>query len=269
MESAPSAAVAPDNRHGSASGGSTSTAMKYRFLILPVLLAGLLASIHLLPAAGEMAKSAIDMDLPANAEDWILRPQAASQVEIDILAPDTRFSKAICLRPREGEFDIASGLSIPDRVDLSIVLSGHDLNNSIHRPERCMPSQGHVISTSSNVDFDLSGQREFTAKRLLSVQSIPINEEKTEFAKFDCITYYFFVGHDTITQDHLKRTLLDMKDRLLLGMDQHWAYVSVSMWYGDVPWIAENVSVDEADAKLRKFLSEFAEAQIDWDMIKG
>ena len=84
--------------------------MKYRFLILPVLLAGLLASIHLLPAAGEMAKSAIDMDLPANAEDWILRPQAASQVEIDILAPDTRFSKAICLRPREGEFDFASGL---------------------------------------------------------------------------------------------------------------------------------------------------------------
>ena len=106
------------------------------------------------------------------------------------------------------------------------------------------------------------------ARRLLSVQSIPTNEAKTEYVKFECLTYYFFVGHNRITQDHLKRTLLDMQDRLLLGMDQHWAYVSASMWYGKVPWIEDNVSIEEADAKLQKFLSDFAEEQIDWDMIR-
>ena len=131
-----------------------------------------------------------------------------------------------------------------------------------------MPSQGHLISNTSDVDFDLSNGRKLSARRLLSVQSIPTNAERTEFAKFDCVTYYFFVGHNTITQDHLERTLLDMKDRLLLGMDQHWAYVSVSMWYGKVPWIEENVTIEEADAKLQKFLSEFAEKQIDWAMIR-
>jgi hypothetical protein len=164
--------------------------------------------------------------------------------------------------------DVASGLAIPDRIDLSIVMSGHDLNNSIHRPERCMPSQGHLISNSANASFELTNGRNLTAKRLLSVQSIPTNAAKTEFVSFNCVTYYFFVGHDRITQDHLKRTLLDMKDRLFLGMDQHWAYVSASMWYGKVPWIKNEVPIDEADAKLRGFINNLAGEQIDWKMVK-
>jgi hypothetical protein len=241
--------------------------MKPPIFILPLLLGGALATIHLLPEAGEMAPSAVKMDLPASAGEWVFRSIPASQEEINILAPDTRFAKAVCLQPRAGEMDLASGLAIPDRVDLSIVLSGHDLNNSIHRPERCMPSQGHTIGESSNLTFELSNGRSLTVRRLLSVQSIPTNEEKTEYARFDCVTYYFFVGNDKITQDHLKRTLLDMKDRLLFGMDQRWAYVSTSMWYGKVPWIEKQVPLEEADAKLRQFISDFAQEQIDWDMI--
>ena len=76
---------------------------------------------------------------------------------------DTRFAKAICLSPREGEIDLATGAAIPDRVDLSIVLSGHDLNNSIHRPERCMPAQGHDIGSASNVSIGLPNGRKITA----------------------------------------------------------------------------------------------------------
>lgn len=242
--------------------------MKLPILILPVLLGGLLSTIHLLPEAGAMAGSAIAMDLPTSTGKWTMRSIPASELELVILSPDTGFSKAICLRPRDGEIDLASGLAIPDRIDLSVVLSGHDLNNSIHRPERCMPSQGHVIGSSSNVTFDLPNGRKITARRLLSVQSIPTNEERTEYASFSCVTYYFFVGHDSITQDHVKRTLVDMKDRLVRGMDQRWAYVSASMWYGKVPWIEEDVSIEEADSKLKQFISEFAEEQIDWDMIR-
>lgn len=241
--------------------------MKISPLILPLLVGGMLATIHLLPEAGEMARSAVKMALPTNAGDWVLRPQPASQVEIETLAPDTRFSKAICLRSRDGEIDLASGMDVPDRIDLSVVLSGHDLNNSIHRPERCMPSQGHVIGNSSNIGLELPNGRKFTARRLLSVQSVPTNEARTEYVSFNCVTYYFFVGHDTITQDHLKRTLIDMKCRLLYGMDQHWAYVSASMWYGKVPWISNEVSIEEADAKLHKFIADFGAAQIDWSMI--
>ncbi len=241
--------------------------MKALTLMLPVLLGGGLATVHLLPEAGEMARSAVKMDLPAKAGTWTMRSVPVTELELSILAADTSFSKAICLRAREGEVDLASGLAVPDRIDLSIVLSGHDLNNSIHRPERCMPSQGHVIGSSSNVHLELENGRKLTARRLLSVQSIPTNEARTEYASFNCVTYYFFVGHHRITQDHLKRTLWDMQDRLVLGMDQRWAYVSASMWYGKVPWIEEEVPIEEADAKLRQFLAEFGEEQIDWDMI--
>ena len=241
--------------------------MKLQFLILPLLLGGLLSTVHLLPEAGEMASSAVNMDLPSNAGSWTVRSVPASERELMILAADTRFSKAICLRPREGEVDLASGMTIPDRIDLSVVLSGHDLNNSIHRPERCMPSQGHVIGSSKDISFELPNGKTLTVRRLLSVQSIPSNEERTEYASFNCVTYYFFVGHDSITQDHVKRTLIDMKDRLTRGMDQRWAYVSASMWYGKVPWIEDEVAIEEADEKLRQFIIDFGMEQIDWDMI--
>lgn len=243
--------------------------MKIPLILLPVLLGGMLATIHLLPAAGEMAESAVNMTLPVKAGSWTLRSMPVSAEELAILADDTSFSKATCLRPRDGEVDLASGMAVPDRIDLSVVLSGHDLNNSIHRPERCMPSQGHVIGSSSNAKIELPNGRKITVRRLLSVQSVPTNEARTEFVSFNCVTYYFFVGHSTITQDHLKRTLVDMKDRLLHGMDQRWAYVSASMWYGKVPWIDSNVSIEEADTKLHKFLAEFGDEQIDWSMIKN
>jgi hypothetical protein len=241
--------------------------MKPPYFILPVVLVALLATVHLLPEAGEMADSAVKMDLPQSAGDWQMRPIPVTALEQQILAADTRFAKAICLSPREGEVDLASGMAIPDRVDLSIVLSGHDLNNSIHRPERCMPSQGHVIGNSSNVSLELPNGRKITARRLLSVQSVPTNGDHTEYTSFNCVTYYFFVGHHRITQDHVVRTLWDMKDRLVLGMDQRWAYVSASMWYGKVPWIENEITIEEADEKLREFLMKFGEEQIDWDMI--
>jgi hypothetical protein len=241
--------------------------MTARPLILPVLLAGLLASVHLLPEAGEMAPSAVKMDLPGEFGHWTARSIPPSEEELAILAADTRFAKAICLSPRDGEVDLATGHAIPDRIDLSIVLSGHDLNNSIHRPERCMPSQGHVIGSSNNVGFTLPNGRQITARRLLSVQSLPANKEHTEYLHFNCVTYYFFVGNHSITQDHIKRTLIDVQDRLLRGMDQRWAYVSASMWYGKVPWIEQEVTLEEAEEKLRRFIGEFAADQIHWEMI--
>jgi hypothetical protein len=235
--------------------------------ILPVVLGLSLASIYVLPSVGDVAESAVNMELPGQAEDWVLQSIPPSEAEIGTLAKDTEFSKAVCLRPRPGEIS-DDGRWIPDRVDFSIVLSGHDLNNSIHRPERCMPAQGHNILSSSDVEMTASNGREFTVKRLRSVQTIPTSPDLSERIQMDCVTYYFFVGHDRITHDHLNRTLLDMKDRLLRGMDQRWAYASASMWFGKVPWIENEVTEEEADRKLMEFVREIADKQIAWDRIR-
>lgn len=243
--------------------------MKNKPWILPVFLGGTLSIIYVLPQVGAVAQSAVKMDLPSRTRGWQFQPQPASQEELGVLSKDTRFSKATCYAVRPGEYN-DEGNPVPDILNLSIVLSGSDINNSIHRPERCMPAQGHNITSSSNTTLKLSNSRQFAAKRLVSVQSQPTKDSagRETYTKHNCLTYYFFVGHDRVTNDHLGRTFIDMKDRLVRGMDQRWAYVSVSMWYGKVPWISEKeISEPEADAKLRTFLAEFSESQIQWQQI--
>lgn len=242
--------------------------MKTLSLILPVVVAATLSSVYFLPTAGDVAQSAVDMKLPQTSGTWHFKTIPASKAEIDTLAKDTEFSKAVCVSVRPGDFD-DRGNAMADRIDLSVVLSGTDINNSIHRPERCMPAQGHQILDSADKKLLLDNGRELTVKRLKSVQRIPLNEERTEFLEMNCVTYYFFVGHDTITNDHMGRTLVDIKDRLLKGMDQRWAYVSASMWFGTMPWMKDlPVSEAEADRKLSDFVGLLAKEQIDWDQIR-
>lgn len=240
--------------------------MKSRSWLLPAVLGGSLSAIYFLPKAGETAQSAARMELPGSSGGWFLEKQTATRMEIETLGPETGFSKALCLKARPGEM-APDGRYIPDLVDLSIVLSGSDLNTSIHRPERCMPAQGHTITGSENVTFTMPGGRAFKAKRLESVKSIQSPDKTKPASEFNCITYYFFVGHDRITNDHLERTLIDMKDRLIFGRDQRWAYVSMSMMYGRIPWIGKEVTEEEADRKLREFIAGFSEKQIEWDRI--
>jgi hypothetical protein len=242
--------------------------MKWNAWWLPLLMAGTLGMIYILPQAGKTEESAVKMELPGSTNGWSFEKIPASQDEIKTLSDDTEFTKAICMKARPGEVNL-EGYFIPDRIDLSVVLSGHDLNNSIHRPERCMPAQGHTIISSRDVILSLEKGFDFKARRLQSVQSLKNSKTGKVVAQFNCVTYYFFVGHNQITNDHLERTLIDMKDRLVRGMDQRWAYVSVSMWYGKIPWIADKeVTEVEADEKLRKFLTGFTENQIDWEQIK-
>lgn len=241
--------------------------MKLKPFILPVFLAITLASIYFLPSAGEIAESAVEMDLPHGVGAWEFIDLPASQAEIDALSKDTKFSKAVCLRPRPGEYDSQYRV-IPDRLDLSIVLSGADINNSIHRPERCMPAQGHSILNSTDREIKLDNGRSLVVRRLESTQRVPLNEQMTEFSAKNCVTYYFFVGRNQITNDHLHRTLLDMKDRLVNGVDQRWAYISVSMWYGEMPWNkGVEVTEEEVEEKMTKFVADFASEQIAWDRI--
>ncbi|TAG09533.1 MAG: exosortase-associated EpsI family protein [Verrucomicrobia bacterium] len=235
-------------------------------LLLPIALGLGLAGIYFLPTAGKVGQSAVNMTLSDSLDQWQMNKIPPTEAEILTLSKDTEFAKAVCLAPRPGEFTL-DGMRVPDRVDLSVVLSGADLNNSIHRPERCMPAQGHTILSSTGLTIESKGKHLLPVRRLKSVQRVPTNAEHTEYSEFPCLTYYFFVGHSRVTDDHLKRTIYDMKDRLLRGMDQRWAYISVTMAYGKIPWIEAEVSEQEADEKLQNFIRSFADEQIRWEEI--
>lgn len=236
---------------------------------LPLCMAVGLSLVYMLPQAGEMAESAARMELPQESVGWRLEAKAPTEAEIKTLGGETRFSKALCVRPRLGEKG-EDGRPIPDIMDLSIVLSGSDLNTSIHRPERCMPAQGHRIQQSGSIVLTVNGGHRFKAKRLLSVRTVASQESGGKPWELNCVTYYFFVGRDRITDSHLERTLIDMKDRLLHGLDQRWAYVSATMIYGQPPWLqGKEFTLEEADRKLSEFLSTFAAEQIDWERVDG
>ena len=239
--------------------------MNWKPWILPLLVAGGLASIYLLPKAGAVAESAVDMELPGSLDGWAYQSINPSEAEVKTLGKHTGFAKAMCLKVRPGEFTDQGDL-IPDRIDVSVVLSGYDMNTSIHRPERCMPAQGHSIKDSTSVSMTTDEGGEFPVRRLKSEQTLRDAEGKA-VATFHCLTYYFFVGHDRITNDHLKRTLFDIEDRVVRGRDQRWAYVSASMWFGKVPWIENEITEQEADKKLQDFVRKFAAEQIDWNQI--
>lgn len=241
--------------------------MKRRLMLLGFLITGL-SAVFLLPDF-KAADSALSLAIPTEMAEWKCHEYNPSKAERDTLAKDTKFAKAACVRSRSGSrsfFDTGP----QDRADLSIVMSGIDLANSIHRPERCMPAQGHEIYRSEKTLVEVPGGKRVPARRLLSVQEIPTDDSGKNVIRREAVTYYFFVGSEQITENHTRRTLIDIKDRLMKGEAQRWAYISVTMWFngelGD-----RNVDLlgfDDADRVVRDLLGELAAKNIAWSKVK-
>lgn len=242
--------------------------MKRGFILAAVLAAGL-STIFFLPPF-QVTGSAMKMEIPENLGGWMTEKVDPTEQEIGSLAKDTRFSKARCILVRQGEFD-AIGRRLADSADLSIVLSGKDLANSIHRPERCMGAQGHVIYGSEKTSLEIPGSGTVPTRRLLSKIKLPTGKSNDDFVELNYLTYYFFVGHETITESHSERALVDMKDRLEKGQAQQWAYVLVSM-----PFKAEGTTVagleqlpalEMANEKVKSLLGDISAKNIEWKQI--
>lgn len=240
-------------------------------MIRPLILFGLLSAglstAFLLPDFRQ-TPSAIRMEIPEELGGWTMRQIAETKEERQTLAPDTEFSKADCFKPRDG---ISSFFYTgpQDQAHVSIVLSGFDLANSIHRPERCMPAQGHEIYQSEKMLVELQGDRQVPVRRLLSIKTDK-NLDGTVASKTHAVTYYVFVGHERITENHTRRTLFDMEDRLMKGEAQRWAYISVTMRFKSAQEssLGHLPDFDTADRSVRQLLSELAARNIDWGQIR-
>lgn len=223
-----------------------------------LLIGGIFLCIPLLPEGSQMNPAAMTEVLPLNyeLEGWYGERRQESERERAWLAKDTRFSKADYTLRRQSIFD-----KVLPPVHVSLVFSGSDINNSIHRPERCLPSQGHINLKSSTQSFRLDDGREITLTRLGSeLPHADLPDKKLNF-----IHYYIFVGSDAITHTHIQRTLLDMRDRILMGKTQKWAYFQAGTYWS--PHL--DVSEQEADAVLSKLMCQLLPRIIKWEEIKG
>ena len=156
----------------------------------------------------------IALQLPDYVGQWYGTDAEVTQREREVLAADTQFARK----------RYTNGLG--DAIFASIVLSGQDLDNSIHRPERCLPAQGMTIIQSSSKTIDLPDGRQLPVTRLKSVREVS-GPDKKPIPIYN-LNYYWFVGYNRVTASHLQRELFDMTDRIVHGYNQRWAYVTVA-----------------------------------------
>lgn len=236
--------------------------MKLRILHIilpPLLLLCMLSSCFMLAPIGELEPSALRANLPVDydLDGWRGVKQQESQAERSLLADDTIFSKAVYSR-----FDWESSLlGLPSPwIHVSIVYSGQDMGESIHRPEWCLPSQGYLDLTSSKDSIPLDNGMELKVTRLDSrfVSNVDKNSVPCR-----AIHYYVFVGHETIQDAHEKRNYRDMYDRVVNGYVQRWAYFQVGGHYDG----ATGVTREQLDKDLRDLIGALFTRQVDWSMI--
>ena len=177
-----------------------------------ILLLGL-GSVFLLPKKIEIQPAAIDPALPSFVGDWYGADQPVLQGERDILGPDTQFVRKLYTNARG------------DQVFVSIVFSGPDMSTSIHRPERCLPAQGWTVADTRIAEIP-TGNKILKTTRLHDVRSF--RNENGELVNVYALNYYWFVGHNARTPSHYQRTWIDIRDRVLRGENQQWAYVTIA-----------------------------------------
>lgn len=247
-----------------------------RYYLMPFVLAFLLGLIFILPRRGDVAPTSLSMqniDMenktpPLHVGDWTVKTIAPSKKEVDTLNFDTTFIKGAYTTYDMPLLFNATGQRFNPEINLSIVISGFDINNSIHRPERCLRAQGHLDMQSFPYDFTTPEGRAVKVQRLTSLFPIAPEEEGGEPFPIGFISYYYFVGHKHLTHDHWSRTLLDMKDRIFLGTDQQWSFIMLSMPYNLGKDPAENALLQEqADKKIRQLLGELTDQIVNWDEI--
>ena len=187
-----------------------------RIAILLALLVAGLGSIFLLPHQLGFQPVGVETDLPKMVGGWYGNDLAVSEKEKSVLGEDKGTSIARKAYHNGVGYEIVA----------SIVLSGDDMSRSIHRPERCMPAQGFTVIDKSSVPVVLPDRGMIRVTRLQNVRNTPIEDGTTK--SIYNVTYYWFVGHTDTTDSHIVRTWLDMKDRLVHGYNQRWAYITVA-----------------------------------------
>jgi EpsI family protein len=187
-----------------------------RLIFLQLMLFAGLGSAYFVPTHAKTQPMGVSMDLPESIGQWTGVRQTISQAELEGLAADTSFSRRMYYN------------AFGDQILVSIVLAGEDPDNSIHRPERCLPAQGWTIMDSRTVAINEPGIAggSLNVTRLHNQQKF--KDDKGNLHTVYNLNYYWFVGYTNVTPSHIDRALMDIRDRVLKGYNQRWAYVTVA-----------------------------------------
>lgn len=214
-----------------------------RLFAIELSLAIGLGTVFLLPKVPKTSPAGIAMDLPIWVGAWLGEDVEVSFRERQLLATDTQFARKTYLSPAG------------DHVFVSIVMSGEDMTNSIHRPERCLPAQGWNLQSSDHRVLELRPGKRMEFTRLVS--GCPLDTANNQRFIVENISYYWFIGYHEMTASHIKRTLFDVRDRIMEGYNQRWAYVTVQSNV-TAGWQRPERTEAETTAMLEQFIRDLA-----------
>jgi hypothetical protein len=211
-------------------------------VVLGLTLATLLIC-WLVPAPQTGGEAGVEMELPYHVGPLYAFSEDVTPAELYILPADTTYARktyGLADSPRT------------DRILCSIILSGRE-KRSIHRPERCLPSQGWRIDSSQTLAVPLDSGRSLGVTALLLER--PANF--TNGTPFNLRSYYlyWFVGKDVTTPSNSERILMTNWDLLFHRVNQRWAYVIVSANISQ-DWRPDGLGPDETLAMLKQFIHD-------------
>jgi len=155
------------------------------------------------------------MELPYHVGPLYAFSQEITKAEHDILPPDTTFARKA--------YGTTSSDPL-DRITCSIVLSGRE-KRSIHRPERCLPSQGWRIDGSQVITVPLESGHSLDVMALEMEHPVLFKDGRSTSLKSHFL--YWFVAQDATTPYQFERILLTNWDLLFHRETKRWAYVFV------------------------------------------
>jgi EpsI family protein len=152
--------------------------------------------------------------LPDSLGEWWGDDVEVSQHERDVLGHDTQFARK--------QYTNGRG----DRILASVVLSGQDMMTAIHRPERCLRAQGWDFQEGQSRFLQIGERGKLPVMRLRNRK--PERTVDGHAVMVEYVMYYWFAGSNDVTESHLSRIWIDMRDRIRSGYAQRWAMMSVS-----------------------------------------
>ena len=188
-----------------------------RLLVLQAIVLLGLGAVYLIPQKTDLGPAGIAMKLPDAVGEWKSDADLpVTPMELAGLAPDTKFARRF--------YKNGAG----DEIFVSIVLSGNDMANSIHRPERCLAAQGWTVERATRVLVppNIPDAPPLEVTRLTDEREAHAPDGRTVPRRN--LNYYWFIGSHDVTASHWRRTLIDVEDRVLRGENQRWAYVTVA-----------------------------------------
>jgi hypothetical protein len=153
------------------------------------------------------------IDLPERVLDFASTNVPEPEVVLGYLPKDTSYAERIYTAP-DGFW-----------VQNTVILMGAD-RTSIHRPEFCLPGQGFQINSKTVVHIPIERPHPYELPVMKWVISKSVQAYDGQKQNVSGLYVFWFVADNERSTGIVPMQLQMMRDQLLTGVLQRWAYIS-------------------------------------------